>query len=69
MIRRVHIADRRVEIVVDARDMDVAIGALGQWTGVDPDGSPIFLLNTGTHDIYALDWEAPLDSVGITRQT
>jgi serine/threonine protein kinase/Tol biopolymer transport system component len=59
VIRRVHIADRRVEMIVDARDMDVAIGALGQWTGVDPDGSPMFLLNAGTHDIYALDWEAP----------
>jgi hypothetical protein len=46
-------------VIVDIKDMDVAIGALGQWCGSAPDGSPLMLLNTGTHDIYALDWEAP----------
>jgi hypothetical protein len=24
-----------------------------------PDGSPLVLLDIGTHDIYALEWDAP----------
>ena len=27
--------------------------------GYTPDGFPMVLLDVGTHDIYALDWEAP----------
>ena len=38
---------------------DVAQGQLGAWLGATPDGWPVTTLDAGTHDIYALDWEAP----------
>jgi hypothetical protein len=31
----------------------------GTWVGALPDGSPLVLADIGTHDIYALDWDAP----------
>jgi dipeptidyl aminopeptidase/acylaminoacyl peptidase len=58
-IRRVMIADRRIEVVVNIKDLDVAQGLFGTWMGSTPDGSPLVLLDAGTHDIYALDWQAP----------
>jgi len=54
-IRRVMIADRRIEVVVNIKDLDVAQGLFGAWMGSTPDGSPLVLLDAGTHDIYALD--------------
>jgi hypothetical protein len=29
------------------------------WLGMAPDDSPLLLRDTGTHEIYALDWLAP----------
>jgi hypothetical protein len=35
-------------------------GANGSfWFGLAPDDSPIVLRDTGTQEIYALDWQAP----------
>jgi hypothetical protein len=34
-------------------------GASGSWLGLAPDDSPLLLRDTGTEEIYALDWEAP----------
>jgi hypothetical protein len=48
-----------VETVASTKDVDVAIGFFGPWFGFTPDGSPMILLDAGTHDIYALDWDAP----------
>jgi eukaryotic-like serine/threonine-protein kinase len=58
-IRRITIADRRADVVVKAENLDLASGLLGSWIGYTPDGSPMVLLDAGTHDIYALDWDAP----------
>ncbi len=58
-IARINIADGRREVVVNGADLDVVSGVLGAWIGYTPDGSPMVLLDVGTHDIYALDWEAP----------
>jgi eukaryotic-like serine/threonine-protein kinase len=58
-VRRVTIADRHVETVVSLVGLDVAPGQLGPWLGSTPDGWPVTTLEAGTHDIYALDWEAP----------
>jgi hypothetical protein len=44
---------------VSLRGVGLAMGLLGPWYGVAPDGSPLVLLDAGTHDIYALDWDAP----------
>lgn len=58
-LRRIAIADRQVETIATVKDLNIAAGPLGQWFGWTPDGSPLFQLDAGTHDIYALDWEAP----------
>ena len=58
-IRRVAIGDRRTEVVASTKGLDLASGVLGAWVGSTPDGSPLVLLDAGTHDIYALDWDAP----------
>jgi Tol biopolymer transport system component len=58
-ILRVRLADRKVETVFDGKGTDLVSGALGPWFGSTPDGWPLELLDAGTHDIYALDWDAP----------
>jgi Tol biopolymer transport system component len=58
-LRRVRIADLQSEPIASITGVDLASGMLGVWIGSTPDGSPMVLLDAGTHDIYALDWEAP----------
>ena len=41
------------------KGIDQAVGIFGTWVGALPDGSPLVLLDIGTHDIYALEWDAP----------
>ena len=31
----------------------------GEWVGLALDDAPLLVRDTGTQDIYALDWEAP----------
>jgi hypothetical protein len=57
-ILRVRVADRKVDTVVGP-GLNLVFGALGPWFGSTPDGWPVVLLDAGTHDIYALDWDAP----------
>jgi Tol biopolymer transport system component len=58
-IRRITLADRRIETIASIVDRPRAVGVTGQWLGAAPDGSPLILLEAGTHEIYALDWDAP----------
>jgi hypothetical protein len=58
-IRRIRIADRQTETVANTKNLDREYGFVGSWIGFTPDGSPMVLLDVGTHDIYALDWDAP----------
>ena len=58
-IRRIRIADRQTETVASTKNLDRVYGFVGSWIGFTPDGSPMVLLDVGTHDIYALDWDAP----------
>jgi serine/threonine protein kinase/Tol biopolymer transport system component len=55
---RIRISDRRVEKVVSLKGLSGA-GTFGVWVGLAPDDSPLMLRDTGTQEIYALDWEAP----------
>ena len=52
---RVRLADRKLEqlFVTGVRRTGF------EWTGLAPDDSPLLLRDTGTQEIYALDWEAP----------
>jgi len=55
---RLRISDHRLEQVVSLKDFRQAPPP-GNWVGLAPDDSPLLLRDTGTQDIYALDWEAP----------
>lgn len=57
-IVRIRLADRQVERVADLKSF-LRTGFEASWFGLAPDGSPLVLRNTGTADIYSLDWEAP----------
>jgi eukaryotic-like serine/threonine-protein kinase len=58
-IRRVRIDDRRTELVASLSGLELAPATFGPWFGALPDGTPLTLVDAGTHDIYALEWEAP----------
>jgi eukaryotic-like serine/threonine-protein kinase len=56
---RLRIRDRKVERVVSLKDVPRAVGDMGPWTGLAPDGSPLFQRDASLDEISALDWEAP----------
>ena len=58
-MRRVNLDDGRSETVASLKGIDQASGIYGTWVGALPGGSPLVTLDIGTHDIYALEWEAP----------
>ena len=56
---RIRLSDGTKEKVVDLKNF-VATGYWGfGHLSVAPDGSPLLLRDTGTQDIYSLDWEEP----------
>ena len=55
---RVRISDRKVEQLFDLSKITLT-GNIGPWLGLGPDDSPLLLKDTGTQDIYSLDWEEP----------
>ena len=57
-VMRLRIRDRKVERVADLKNFRQG-GYFGYWLGMAPDDSPLLLRDTGTQEIYALDWEAP----------
>ncbi len=58
-ILRVSVEDHKVEEVVSLKNIKNIGFSGGLWIGVTPDGSPLLLRDTGTQEIYALDWHAP----------
>jgi len=57
-VSRLRISDRKVEHIADLKDVPIT-GYYGFWLGLAPDDSPLVLRDTGSQDIYALDWTAP----------
>ena len=57
-IYRVRLSNHQVERIEDLNNVLLA-GFDVSWFGLTPDESPLILRNTGTADIYSLDWEAP----------
>ena len=57
-VMRIRIRDRKLERVADLKNFRQT-GYWGSWLGMTPDDSPLLLRNTGTQEIYALDWQAP----------
>ena len=57
-VMRVSIGDRKLERVADLKNFRMT-GYFSIWMGVAPDDSPLLLRNTGTQEIYSLDWQTP----------
>ena len=57
-VMRVRITDRKLERAWDLTNVPNT-GNIGPWLGLAPDDSPLLLRDTGTQDVYALDWEEP----------
>ena len=55
---RIRIRDRKLERVADLKNFRQT-GYWNVWLGMTPDDSPLLLRDTGTQEIYALDWQAP----------
>jgi len=58
-ILRVEMKSRKVEEIVSLKNLKNTGYTGDLWIGVAPDESPLFLLDTGTQEIYALNWKAP----------
>ena len=54
-VMRVHLTDHKVERVADLKNFRQA-GFFNVWLGMAPDDSPLLLRDTGTQEVYALDW-------------
>jgi serine/threonine protein kinase/Tol biopolymer transport system component len=55
-VMRVRISNHKVERVADLKNFRQA-GFFSIWLGLAPDDSPLLLRDTGTQEIYALDWQ------------
>jgi len=53
---RIRISDHKSEQVVDLKNFMITND---DWLALAPDDSPLLLRDTGTYDVYALDWEEP----------
>ncbi len=57
-IKRLRIADRRVEWLASLKALRLVETYFGSWFELAPDGSPLALRDVGIQDIYALNWQA-----------
>jgi Tol biopolymer transport system component len=55
-VMRLRIRDRKLERVADLKNFRQT-GYWNVWLGIAPDDSPLLLRDTGTQEIYALDWQ------------
>ncbi len=58
-LMRVRLSDRAVEEVVNLKNFNRVGTSGGFWFGLTPDDSPLMLHNTGTEEIYAMNWKQP----------
>ncbi len=58
--RRVAVGQTRSELVVDLKDQRrFSVSLIGTWDGPAPNGSPLFVRDLSTDEIYSLDLELP----------
>jgi serine/threonine protein kinase/Tol biopolymer transport system component len=55
---RIHITDHKIEQIVDLKNFVIA-GRYGGGLSLAPDDSPLLLHDTGTQDVYSVDWGTP----------
>src|SRR5205823_2484997 len=56
---RFQVADTMLQRIVSLKGVRRAGHPVWPWMGLTPDDSPLSLRDTGTQEIYALDWDAP----------
>jgi serine/threonine protein kinase/Tol biopolymer transport system component len=56
-VMRVRLSDHKVERIADLKNFRQA-GFFSIWLGLAPNDSPLLLRDTGTQEIYSLDWKA-----------
>jgi eukaryotic-like serine/threonine-protein kinase len=54
---RIRVSDHKVEQVTDIKDFSSA-GRYGTALALSPDDEPLLLHDTGTQDVYSVDWES-----------
>jgi serine/threonine protein kinase/Tol biopolymer transport system component len=59
LISRIRVADHKLEEVASFKGFRRVITPWISWSGLTPDGSPLLIRDTGTQEVYALDFEAP----------
>jgi len=57
-VMRVRVADRKVERVIDLKDISLT-GFYGHSLALAPDNSPVMTLDGGSMEIFSLDWRTP----------
>ena len=58
-VYRIRISDRKLELVTSLSRQRLGWSIAGKWMGLAGDDSPLVLRDTGSEEIYALDWDAP----------
>jgi hypothetical protein len=58
-LMRVSIDNHQVDEVVDLKTIKNTGWTGGLWVGLTPNDALLLLRDTGTQEIYALDWHAP----------
>ena len=58
-IYRVRISDHKLEPVASLKDLRRVVLPFGAWMGLTPDGSPLLMRDTGTQEVYGLDFDEP----------
>lgn len=56
---RVRLTDQKLERVASFKDIRRVFTAFVAWSGLTPDGSPLLMRDTGTQEVYALDFDVP----------
>jgi Tol biopolymer transport system component len=55
--RRVKVGETKSEAIVSLKNLRRYFGSVATWSGLAPDGAPIFIRDVSTQEIYALDWQ------------
>ena len=58
-VYRVRVSDHKLEKVASLKNLRRVILPFWPWMGLAPDGSPLLMRDTGTQEVYALDFEEP----------
>lgn len=57
--RRIGVSQRQSELVASLKNVRLFNGRWGTWSTIAPDGSPLFVRDISTQEIYALDVRLP----------